>query len=126
MGEYLLGLATLPVLAALVVGAFFGWIAVTEWLDQRHGLTFDFKGTRRVNEISDYRLRHDIWWERSFGPVFIGGWYREPVDRRLINRWVGIGRTLGPCFVAYRSRDLGPTTATPAPQPAPAAQEDER
>lgn len=111
MTDYWLGVLTTPTLVALGFGAFVLWIRVGMALGRR-GLTFEVKWKRHPERVSDYTLRHDVWWERRFGPIFVGGWYREPPryqepSPRLINRWVGVGSPSGPCWVAFRSRDLG-------------------
>ena len=101
---YVLGLLTLPALAGLVAL----YVFLTTWLDHRFGITYDLKFRRDVQGITDYTLRHDIWWERSWGPFFAGGWYRDnEMGRRRINRWIGLGGVDGPCFVVYRSVVLG-------------------
>lgn len=103
---YLLGLLTLPILAGVYVG--FTFLIVL--LDDRLGVSFEGKRKRRVDEVSDYVLHHDIWWERTFGPIFVGGWYRENYregrEVPLIGRWVGLGRPAGPCFMVIRTRTL--------------------
>lgn len=114
--DYWLGLVTLPGLALAAWGLFWAWIFTVVWLDTYLGISFEGKLTRRVDKISDYTLRRDIWWERSFGPIFVGGWYREPPTypadeptHRLFNRWIGIGLPNGPCVIGYRKHDLGMT-----------------
>ena len=75
--DYWLGVLTIPaaaVVCVVAVAAYFRTLAALE----RVGFTFEVKVRRDTEGISDYTLRHDIWWERPFGPVFIGGWYREP------------------------------------------------
>lgn len=112
--DYWLGILTLPALALAALLAFVAYVRGTAALAARWGISFELKLHRDVEGISDYMLRHDIWWERSWGPVFVGGWYREPPvyegpTHRLATRWIGVGRTEGPCWVVYRKRDLGPT-----------------
>lgn len=104
--NYLLGVATPFVVAAVSMGLFWLWIAVTEALDDHWGITFEAKNMADREGISEYVLKHNIWWERSFGPVFCGGWYREDTRRR-VNRWVGFGSHSGRCFMIFRSLDLG-------------------
>lgn len=107
MSAYWLGFFTLPALAALGAGLFFAWVVVGDWLAIRHGFTFEVKGNRAVHDVSDYVLRHDIWWERSWGPFFAGCWYREPdPSAPLATRWIGIGSTEGPCWMAFRKQVL--------------------
>lgn len=110
--DYWLGVATVPAVVVAAVGAFVAWVRSIDWLARR-GITFEGKTRRRVDEISDYVLRNNIWWERSFGPLFIGGWYREKgyeTTTRHINRWVGLGSVNGPCAMVIRAREL------PAPE----------
>jgi hypothetical protein len=110
--DYWLGLATIPAAAAslaLIVRLLF---AAGNFLAKR-GITFGAKWHRNIDGISEYTLRRDIWWERSFGPIFIGGWYHKQLiygqpTRARFNRWVGVGRPDGPCLMVYHSRDLGP------------------
>ena len=111
MTAYWLGVLTIPALVFVASLLFISWIWATEEL-RRHGITFEARWRRNTDRISDYTLRHDIWWERPFGPVFAGGWYREqPVydapSRARFNRWIGIGRTDGPNLMVFHSRDLG-------------------
>ena len=108
---YWLGLATLPALAGFAYVAAWVGFRVAHWFDDR-GWSMDLRLKRDIDGVSDYTLRHDIWWERAFGPVFIGGWYREQPtydkpDQIMATRWVGIGRTNGPCVCLYRFRHLG-------------------
>ncbi len=107
MTAYLLGLFTLPALWLAFVLAVRAYFRIEKWLDSRFGIEWDLKTSRDVEGISEYTLRHNIWWERSWGPVFAGGWYREepkymaaPVPK--FNRWVGLGMTNGPCLIFYR------------------------
>ena len=120
MSTFWLGFWTFPVLLSLfyllLVTAFRMFAALSRW-----GITFEAKGHRNLRGVSDYLIRHDIWWERSFGPVFAGGWYhempryrepgrarwyREPPEAR-VNRWFGIGLPNGPCLMVFRRRYLG-------------------
>lgn len=129
MSAYWYGLLTLPTLVLVLAALFFAWL----WADmalERHGINFTVRWKRIQDErVSDFLLRHDVWWERSFGPVFAGGWYhekpvyREPTTPARINRWVGIGRGDGPCLYVVRSRQLGPVTTrtTPPGSTAPSA-----
>ncbi|GAB2734164.1 hypothetical protein [Nocardioides pakistanensis] len=122
MSDYWLGVLTTPMVVVAGVAVFVLGVRAEAALRHR-GLTFEAKWKRDTGRISDYTLRHDIWWERRFGPVFVGGWYREPPrylepPRRLVNRWFGVGSPDGPCWMAFRSRDLGP--ATEPTQQAPA------
>lgn len=100
MIAYLLGLVTLPALAGLYV--FWQWVLAG--LKVRLGITFEAK--IRDNEVSNFVLKRNIWWERSFGPVFVGGWYFERPDGRHFNRWLGLGKASGPCFMVIRARLL--------------------
>ena len=116
MSEYLFGVATLPAIALTVFALTVAYVWTQAFLERRWGITWEAKARRDVDGISDYTLRNHIWWERSFGPFFAGGWYREPEryeqpTHRLINRWVGIGSVHGPCFTVFRSRDLGEVPA---------------
>jgi hypothetical protein len=116
MTDYWLGVLTTPTLVVVGIAAFALWVRAVIAL-RRRGLTFEVKWNRNPERVSDYVLRHDIWWERRFGPIFVGGRYREPPrykepSPRLINRWVGIGSPDGPCWMGFRSRDLGPVAPT--------------
>lgn len=112
--EYAWGLLTVP--AALVVLAVLtaAWFRSIGFL-ARHGVTFSVRWKRDLSGVSAYTLDHDIWWERSFGPVFAGGWYHERLrfdpenvaPGARINRWIGLGSTHGPCLCVFRSRNLG-------------------
>ncbi len=109
---YLAGVSTLPALAALVAA---GNRAAT-WLASK-GITVEAK-RRELDKISQFVIDHDIWWERSFGPVFVGGWYREDAvydpdapggqraGTRRVNRWFGFGSADGPCLMVFRARVL--------------------
>lgn len=110
MSAYWLGVLTTPALAILLFGAFVAYVRAMTALDQL-GFTFEVKWKRATERISDYTLRHDIWWERSFGPVFVGGWYFERSRWTQVNRWIGIGRAGGPCWMAFRSRVLTRVTS---------------
>lgn len=109
MKNYLLGVLTTPLAALILFGLFAAWIRLAVALEHR-GLTVEAR-LRRGPIVSNHTLTNDIWWERSWGPVFAGGWYRELEvwgagrDRR-INRWVGVGHPDGPCIIAIRSRRL--------------------
>lgn len=113
--DYWLGVLTTPLAAVVLVALVVAFVRVTDWLE-RHGITFAVHWSRNT-DISDYLLRHNIWWERSFGPVFSGGWYRvervynAPSHARF-NRWVGIGRADGPNVIVFHSRDLGEVAET--------------
>lgn len=114
--DYWLGVVTIPALALAAVLAFVAYVWTLESLDARLGISFSVRWRRVAERVSDYTLRHDIWWERSFGPIFIGGWYREPprymdASRRLFNRWIGLGRADGPCLMVFLRRDLGEVEA---------------
>lgn len=106
MKLYLLGLVTLPALAlaGLVSLGAYWWIQA--YLERRWGLAWEGSWRRKVDEISDYMLRHNIWWERQFGPVFAGGWWRHERGADRINRWIGLGRPGGPCLMFFRKRIL--------------------
>lgn len=110
--DYWLGVATLPLVAAAAFVAFVAWVCAIEALDARFGISFEAK-LRDFSNISDYTLRRDIWWERSFGPVFVGGWYREnpkydAPSHAFATRWIGLGSPNGACVMAFRKQDLGP------------------
>lgn len=113
MSSYWLGVATLPAVALTLFLLFVAYVIGVEVLDMRFGVVFEGKWRRNVEGVSDHLLQRDVWWERSFGPVFVGGWYREEPrygapDHRRFNRWVGVGRVNGPCLMAFRRHDLGP------------------
>lgn len=109
MSGYLLGLLTTPAVALFTVAAYAIYVRVMAALDSR-GFSFEAKSRRKTGQISDYTLSHDIWWERSFGPIFVGGWYFEHSDRPQVNRWIGFGPADGPCWMAFRRRVLTPPT----------------
>lgn len=99
--EYWLGVLTLPALALA------SWLVVTCWfaaLDALAsvGIVFELKKRRDLKGISGYRLRHDIWWERSRGPVFYGGWCFDRNDQTMVNRWIGLGSADGPCLMVFK------------------------
>lgn len=109
--DYWLGVATIP--ALLLTGS-----AVSAVLFRaagalhRRGFSVEAKRGRNYDKISDYVLRNHIWWERQFGPIFVGGWYREEPkyqqpSRRRLNRWIGLGRAEGACVMFFRTWDLG-------------------
>lgn len=102
MSTYWLGVLTPFAVCAAGFVLFALWVKADDVL-ARHGFNFNLRWRRHVERISDFMLRHDIWWERQWGPVFAGGWYR---DIGRINRWVGIGRPSGPCLYVSRSVDL--------------------
>ena len=110
---YWLGLLT-PVLA-LACGYASLWVGCrVVWWAEARGWSIDLRLKRDLDGASDYTLRHDIWWERSFGPIFVGGWYREEStyeapSKVRATRWVGLGSTTGPCLTFYRLRELGET-----------------
>lgn len=106
MSAYWLGVLTTPTIVAAL------WLLTDSWFRavaalKHFGFTFEAKWTRDVEGISDYTLRHDIWWERSFGPFFAGGWYHERSRGPRFNRWIGVGRADGPCWMAFRKREFG-------------------
>lgn len=99
MSDYWLGLMTTPAIFAatsLLVAAYF---RAQDALAKR-GITWAARWKRDIGSVSDYILRHDIWWERSFGPVFVGGWYRE--YRGHFTRWIGVGSPEGPNVMIFR------------------------
>lgn len=104
--DYWLGVVTLPALAALAYGSVFAYLWVEMMAERKLGVTWEFKSRRSLGSISDYVIRRNIWWERPWGPVFTGHWYRENNGRRA-TRWLGIGSVNGPCFMVFHSRDLG-------------------
>ena len=120
--SFWLGVAALPLTAATLAAAWFLAVGLLVALERR-GLTVEVRLTRNVEAMSDYMLRRDIWWERSFGPVFVGGWYRqepryqepEPI---FITRWIGFGKTTGPSIAFFRKRSLGFAPYEP-PDPMP-------
>lgn len=103
--DYWLGFVTLPLLVALLTVVLRLERRASEALGRR-GFSIDAKARRRVNEVSNYVFRRNIWWERRYGPVFVGHWYRDEVTPQ-VNRWVGFGSPYGPCLVVYRKTDLG-------------------
>lgn len=109
MLTYLLGLITLPALAGLFVLACGAWRQLAAFAD-RHGYSVETMWARNVDDISEYTLRNDIWFERSRGPIFTGHWCRTSKRRLLATRWLGIGSTRGPCVIFYKRRDLGPVS----------------
>jgi hypothetical protein len=120
MKTYWLGVLTPFAVVAVVFIALVAWVRIL-WALERQGFTFNLRAKRDLERISDFILRHNIWWERSWGPIFAGGWYREvsvydAPDQRHINRWVGLGRPNGPCWMAIRTRKLQPT-APPVTRP---------
>lgn len=106
MSDYWLGFLSpfAIALAAFLLLAFVG--AVSVFLHRR-GWRLELK-VRNLGNVSDFMLRRDIWWERSFGPVFVGGWYFEDAHNtgRHINRWLGLGRPNGPVAMVIRVRNL--------------------
>ena len=99
--SYWMGVVTPLVIVAVIVGSFAAYFRLVRWLDDRFGIVFEAKFKRRVDEIGDYTLRRNIWWERSVGPVFFGGWYRDDIGPRF-NRWIGLGSVHGPCVMGIR------------------------
>lgn len=105
MSAYWLGVLTPFALAAAGFALLVLWALACRFL---HGLGFRLElKMRDLENVSDFTLRRDIWWERSFGLVFAGGWYYEGGCRRGVNRWVGLGRPNGPVAMVIRVRDLG-------------------
>lgn len=114
MIAYLAGVVTLPVLYGLYWLSLFAGVLLERALDAR-GLEVRARVERHSRDVSDFLLSHDIWWERSFGPVFAGGWYHEwpqyqAPDEARFNRWLGIGPTSGPCVYIVKKRVLGPVS----------------
>lgn len=107
MDRYWLGVLTTPVAAVALYLLFIGWVRMLDFLDAIFGLSFVVRWRRSMDHVSDYTLRHDIWWERSWGPFFAGGWYRERPDCHLFNRWVALGPVDGPCLMVFRKHVLG-------------------
>jgi len=118
MRDYLLGLITLPALFCLGVGLMAAWSWLMETLDRCWGITFDVRVIRTDKtdddafRVSDYVLQHNIWWEKSLGPFFAGGWYREEPkyeapSHAFATRWIGLGSPDGVSVMVYRKRDLG-------------------
>jgi hypothetical protein len=110
--DYWFGVATIPALLMVLFAAYVFWVRVGIVLSNL-GITFKVKTKRRSHEeiVTSYTVRNDIWWERSFGPVFVGGWYRDRSGTRLFNRWVGFGSTTGPCVMFFKKHDLGAVKA---------------
>lgn len=111
MIAYLLGLITIPAFVGLARLTFWTWFTVEDWMKRRHGITFSAKTGRNVAGIDDYTLRTNIWWERQFGPIFIGGWYREAPRYEapavpMATRWLGLGPPDGPCLMVLKKRLL--------------------
>ena len=112
---YWLGVATLPALAFLIAAVVRIHWWITQALEERYGITFEAKVRRRIKDvykdISNHTLRNDIWWERSFGPVFAGGWCRKEYQEGgdfgdVATRWIGLGSVHGPCLMVFRKRAL--------------------
>lgn len=103
--DYWLGVATLPVLAALGYGGMFGYLWVEMMAERKLGVTWEARLERNIESVSNYILNHDIWFERSFGPVFTGHWYRE-IHGARVNRWFGIGSVNGPYVILFRKTRL--------------------
>lgn len=106
MNHYWLGVLTIPVAAATLFLLFIGWVRTIDFLDSTFGLSFEVRLSRSMENVSDYTLRHDIWWERSWGPFFTGGWYHERSGSCLFNRWVALGSVNGPCLMVFRKHVL--------------------
>lgn len=106
--SYLLGLATLPAVAGLLVALAWTYWTVQALLEKR-GWTWEFKTDRKPHEISDYDLRRYIWFERQRGPIFTGHWWRIDLrdDRAYATRWIGVGSARGRSVMFYHKRDLG-------------------
>lgn len=53
-------------------------------------------------------LRSEIWFERSYGPVFTGHWVRQNARTSgdLVTRWVALGRRTGPCIMILHMKEL--------------------
>lgn len=108
MSEYLLGLLALPMLAGLLFVVAGVWIRGSAALENRWGISIEFKSSRQPQEISDFDLRRYIWFERQRGPIFTGHWYRTDfrTERPVVTRWLGIGSASGRSVMFYRKRDL--------------------
>jgi hypothetical protein len=104
---YMAGLLTLPALALAGLVVLRACFKIARWFADR-GMTVNLYRRRGVDQISDYVLRNNIWWERSWGPVFAGGWYRDHAGIPRFTRWIGLGRVDGPCVTGYRMRERTP------------------
>lgn len=107
MTNYLLGLFTIPA----VVLAFVTYVRVVHALAKfflKHGYFVEWHGNRAPEEISDYTLSHDIWFERSRGPIYTGHWCRldRHKEKTLATRWIGFGRASGRSVTFYKVRTL--------------------
>lgn len=92
---YLLGLVTLPLFYGLWVGSAL-LIVVTDSAMRKRGWLIEWQIPRRgIGVVDDYRLRHDIWFERQWGPFLFGHWVYERGDHVRVHRWWGIGRADG-------------------------------
>lgn len=111
MKMYWLGFFTLPLLVGMFLLLTYEFWRILAALDKM-GIRIELKMHRDPGKWNDYDLHHNIIWERSWGPVFGGGWYREESrymapNRAKVNRWFGIGSVNGPCIMFFKIRDLG-------------------
>ena len=108
MSDYWAGFFTLPAVALTGFVLLVAYVRLIEHLEN-HGYTVEGKWRRSPDRISDFTLKHDIWTERTRGPVFYGHWYRERGphnEERHVNRWIAIGRPAGPCLMFFKKRTL--------------------
>lgn len=114
-GAFWLGFATFPTVIFVAFWLYVAWVQFFAFLE-RHGFFVEVLLSHRDERVSDYLLRHDVFWERSAGPVFAGGWYREnkgwaedhwEIVERLATRWIGVGSPNGPSISILRKREVG-------------------
>lgn len=104
-GDYWLGVATLPALSTALailirlIGALVGALGRRGWKAQ-------IKTSRKPEDISDFTLQHDIWFERQRGPIFTGHWCRESLREEgwIVTRWLGVGNASGRSLIIYHKR----------------------
>jgi hypothetical protein len=104
--SFFLGFAAFPLLMAVVFILLVA-INVTARLMKKRGWHIEFKAKRSTDRISNFTLKHNIWFERQRGPIFTGYWYREVGDYAFVNRWLGIGNAEGTNLMIFKSTNLG-------------------
>lgn len=107
-GAYVAGLLTLPVVVVLTVACIRAHKVLKDFFFKKYGIFVEVRNQKNYEGIDDYTLKHNIWFERVYGPVFVGHWchhvYSEEKD--YVNRWVGFGRTEGRSLAFYKTRAL--------------------
>lgn len=105
--DYWLGVATLPALGAALAILIRLNGAIVDALGRR-GWKVSLKASRKPENISDFTLQHDIWFERQHGPIFTGHWCRESLrdEGWVATRWLGIGNASGRSLIVYHKRAL--------------------